>query len=118
MIDETELLEDLRHIRSRPKMWMRRGTFNDTCALIHGMDLGTDGQLLAGFRDWLGKRLGTPHEELPWWDLSLMLTFPEERFSSPVAPIPDDEKARTELINQIEAFLMNRENTNETRIFN
>ena len=47
-----------------------------------------------------------------------MLTFPEERFSSPVAPIPDDEKARTELINQIEAFLMNRENTNETRIFN
>ena len=38
MIDETELLEDLRHIRRRPKMWMRRGTFNDTCALIHGMD--------------------------------------------------------------------------------
>ncbi|MDO4576302.1 MAG: hypothetical protein Q4D98_13935 [Planctomycetia bacterium] len=110
MYDESELLEDIRHIRHQPNMWMRRGTFDDTCALIHGMDIGTNGRLLDGFQQWLAKQLNLSCDDIPWWNLSLMVTFQDEKFVPSNVLIPDESQARTALIDQVEKFLLERKN--------
>ncbi len=103
--DRAEFLEDLRHIRRSPNMWMRRGTFGETCALLYGMDLAADGRLLDGFQQWLCQKLDLKETLLPWQELSLRLTFPNTDLTVPGTSIPDETKARTELLEHVEAFL-------------
>ncbi len=112
--NESEIIENLRHIRRRPEMWARCKTYNEIAAIINGMNLGTQNRLLHGLPEWLFSKIPTPDannhlKSLPWWELSLRISFLNENFDN-FLTVLDEETARNNLIDQILEFLKVRKN--------
>ncbi|MFF4502914.1 hypothetical protein [Streptomyces sp. NPDC001401] len=62
-------------IRDRPGMFGLDGTYYPTAMLVLGIDVGTSGRLLAGFREWLLARKGE-ESSFMWIPLVLEDAFP------------------------------------------
>lgn len=59
-------------------MIARDCSYSSAVALLSGYDLGIDGWLLEGFREWLLSRT-IGGENLGWWALVLDFSFPGSR---------------------------------------
>ncbi len=62
-------------VRQRPGLYGLSGSFGQFAAYLNGVDDGSDGRALAGFREWLAVRLGRGNN-LAWSGLVLHLAFP------------------------------------------
>ena len=62
-------------VRQRPSLYGLDGSFGQFTAYLSGVDAGTDGEALIGFREWLVVRLGDG-DNLTWSGLALQLAFP------------------------------------------
>lgn len=69
---DRELIEN---IRDRPGMYCLDGTYYAAAMLVQGIDLGTSGRLLNGFREWLLARKGE-ESSFMWIPLVLEDAFP------------------------------------------
>jgi hypothetical protein len=69
---DRELIEK---IRDRPGMYSLEGTYYPTAMFITGLDIGTSGRLLDGFREWLLARKGE-ESSFTWIPLVLEDAFP------------------------------------------
>ncbi|GAA3844645.1 hypothetical protein GCM10022403_090680 [Streptomyces coacervatus] len=65
----------IENIRDRPGMYGLDGTYYPTAMLVLGIDLGTSGRLLDGFREWLLARKGE-ESSFMWMLLVLEDAFP------------------------------------------
>ncbi|MYW42724.1 hypothetical protein [Streptomyces sp. SID161] len=63
-------------IRDRPGMYALDGTYYAAAMLVTGIDLGTSGRLLDGWRDWLLARKGE-ESSFMWIPLVLEDAFPD-----------------------------------------
>ena len=63
-------------VRQRPELFTMDGSFHDFTVFIRGCEAGNDGQLLAGFREWLVVRCGHG-DNLIWEALVLHQAFPD-----------------------------------------
>lgn len=69
---DRELIES---IRDRPEMYCLDGTYCAAAMFVAGIDLGTSGRLLDGFREWLLARKGDESSYM-WIPLVLEDAFP------------------------------------------
>jgi len=54
--EEEQLVSHLRAAAKRPLMWMPRGTYDEFCALVTGIEVGSGTTMLKEFQQWLGER--------------------------------------------------------------
>jgi len=69
-----EIRELFRSVRARPRMYLTKPDFDSCVAFVSGVDAGSDGSVLDGFREYLVLRLGG-HSSLAFHSLVLLLTF-------------------------------------------
>ncbi|MBW3597772.1 MAG: hypothetical protein KY475_10915 [Planctomycetes bacterium] len=70
MTSTAEQIEFVRHITTRPSMWVVKPSYASICNYLLGFDAARDGALLAGFKEWLTMRLGYGHNYC--WDRLVM----------------------------------------------
>jgi len=63
-------------VHRRPGMFGLDGSFHDFTVFVRGCEAGNDGQLLAGFREWMVARCGFGNN-LVWEALVLHQAFPD-----------------------------------------
>ncbi|MER6787549.1 hypothetical protein ABT330_23505 [Streptomyces sp. NPDC000658] len=71
-MSDRELIE---MIRDRPGMFGLDGSYYPTAMFLTGLDVGTSGRLLAGFREWLLARKGE-ESSFTWMLLVIEDAFP------------------------------------------
>jgi hypothetical protein len=73
-MDARELLAQ---VRQRPALFCLDGSFGNAVAFLLGYDAGMDWGLLAGFQEWLARRLDCGNN-LAWPALVLRGAFPDD----------------------------------------
>lgn len=99
--------EDMvRHLSTRPGMWVTPATFVTVCAFLDGFDQGRDGAPLLGFKEWMVVR-SNGGNNLAWFALA-----------NDLVPGQQDERRRImglgELIGE---YLQYREDQGITKVF-
>lgn len=92
----------------RPLMFIRRADIDAASAFLMGFDLARDGEVLAGFREWLVMKLGYGNN-FAWPELAIRLGYPEPLVRPLVLPAEDRERLMGLLFETIEEFWKERE---------
>ncbi|MDO4576301.1 MAG: hypothetical protein Q4D98_13930 [Planctomycetia bacterium] len=103
-----DFLEILHDIRENPLKYMRAATFDETVAILSGINHATQKQWLDGFQEWITIQLEGGYSNTFWGITSLYVTFPEFPRGYPALSPPNEELARNGLLAQVEQFLWER----------
>ena len=85
----------------RPLMYVPTLGFHTATAFLQGFDLARDGEILAGFREWLVVKLGDGNN-LSWFELVLRLAYPPPGARPLELPATDQERLVALLFRSIE----------------
>ena len=66
-------------LKTRPSMYLRVVNYDSVAACVQGFDLGTDGEFLNGFGEWLRDRVDPKFHNMSWSVLVLCIAFPESK---------------------------------------
>lgn len=102
-----KILTILRSLRENLLKYTRTGSFDETAALLCGLDHATRNQGLEGFQEWITIQLKGDYSNTFWAISSLYVTFPESQGNPAFVP-PDEDRARNGLLDQVEQFLSDR----------
>lgn len=96
-------------VRRRPEMYGVQNSFPAVCAYLNGVDAGTEGKALAGFREYLVLRAGKGNN-LVWEGLVRHIAFPgNDHLPSDYLADPDRERHALEtLFDVLDDFLATR----------
>jgi hypothetical protein len=99
-----------------PRMYLRRGTYDEAVAFVLGCDAGNAWGLLTGFDEWLVIRLDGPNN-LAWTELVLDSAFPGEADydAALLRPGGQDHALKT-LVELLTAFLDERKKRDGLRV--
>jgi hypothetical protein len=98
----------LLHFFKRPTMHIPRLDYNSAVSFLLGFDSAREGEILAGFREWLIVKLGYGNN-LAWSELVLRLAYPEPGARPCELPATDQERLVGLLFATIEEFWKLRE---------
>ncbi len=101
-------LEILHDIRREPQKFLRTVSFDETAALLTGIDHVSRGKFLEGFQEWITIQSRGKFSNFFWGVSSLYITFPDFQGESRQTPPPDEDRARNGLLDQVEQFLRDR----------
>ena len=81
-----KILAILRGLRENPLKYTRTGSFDETAALLCGLDHATGNQALEGFQEWMTIQLKGDYSNTFWAISSLYVTFPESQGNPAFVP--------------------------------
>jgi len=105
-----DLIEQFRHVKSRPDMYLCPVKYKSAVALVIGYDLATDDLLLQGFHEWLMVKLEY-RSSFFWSRLIPMIAFPDtpdlfEEWSEDTPSLEDEKITITTLFYELEEFYL------------
>jgi hypothetical protein len=98
----------LLHFFKHPLMYIPKLDFDSAVSFLQGFNLAREGEILAGFREWLVVKVGNGNN-LAWYELVLRLAYPEPGARPDELPATDQGRLVGLLFATFEEFWKVRE---------